>query len=711
MRLLISNSSLIRFIVILLLVLILVFPLTGFSEEPVEDAFPKGDEVENELKYLQEETYVITPSRIPQRIEKAPGSIYVVTDKQIYQMGARYLSDVIETVPGWFLGSWYYFGDIAYARGVSGAGSNQILFMVNSQNVDDPRNGSGLLYQYLTLDNVKRIEFVTGPGSSLYGSGAMAGVINVITKDGEDVDGLQVTGRGGSYHTWEGNALFGKSIEGLEVAAYADYLNTDGFQGQVEQDQQSVLDQRWGTHASLAPGNMKGDAHQGDSQLTIKYNDFKFDGKYLGRKWDQPFGIRPILDNMSEMDFHQYYLNLSYDKTLMEGLDLVAKVYRSQYVEDYTWQYYPKGSFIGTPTGPTILSDNMYICSEYKSRRTGAEAQSTYQLTDTNTLVGGITLQQEAVYGNSKKGNFLSTSAAGVIIPLSSVQNWPSNMVMSDKKREILAAYAEDLWDILENLRLTVGGRYDHYSDVGGQFSPRVGINWDIAENYYTKFMYEHAFRAPTFDELYDPYAGNPDLKALTKDSYELSIGFRFLPSFSAEITGYLYKPKNFIMRDFTISGSKYVNYGDVTNKGAVLQMKYDFGRGTYLSVSYTYVDLKILDNHFEEDIPYSEPKQLGTLSANIRLNRYLNFNAYLLYRGDWTRSTGDTRDDPGDYAIVNTTLIARNFVEKLENLEARFAVKNLLNKDYASPTDTGQLPDDMPMPGINFFLEMRYTF
>lgn len=699
-------------IILLLPILFLLRPCNAFSEETIDDVLKPDDALEEELKYLKSETYVITPSRIPQRIEKAPGSIYVVTDKQIRQMGARYLSDVIETVPGWSLFQMPIHGSQILARGVGGGPSaTEILVMVNSQVVNDPLDGGGKFYLYLDLDNVKQIEFVTGAGSALYGSGAMQGIVNIITKEGEDVDGLQLTGRGGSYNTWETNALFGKTIEGFEVAAYVDYLNTDGFRGHVDQDQQSVLDQRWGTHASLAPGNMKGGGDQWDGQLTMKYKGLKFDGKYFGRKDVTPFGVgRVILDNMSETEDQQYYLNLSYDATLMEGLDLLVKIYRNQYSRNGTNQLFPKDSLIGTPTGPTILSDNKFAEYAGKSRRTGAEAQTTYEIWDANTIVGGITFEQMEVYDSTAKGNYRPI-AVGVIIPLPSVEVLPS---FPTKKREFWAAYVEDLWDITDDLRLTIGGRYDHYSDFGGQFSPRVGLNWDFAQNYYAKCLYSRAFRAPTFYELYSGN-GNPDIKPVTKDDYQLSFGVRFPPSFSAEVTGYYFKGENPITLEHIWIGTQtywqYVNLEKENGKGVELRMKYDFGRGTYLSMNYTYQNLELWDVYGLPTAAYSVPRQIGTLTANIRLNRYLNLNAYLLYRGDWTRLEDDTRDDPGDYAIVNATLTARNFLKDLKGLEVRAAVKNLLNKDYVSPQNSIYLPDDMPMPGINFFVELRYTF
>ena len=720
MTVFLSRSKMIRCVVTLFLpVLFLLHPCNAFSEETMEDALKTDKELEEELKYLDAETYVITPSRIPQRIEKAPGSIYVVTDKQIRQMGARYLRDVMETVPGWYL--WQHYSSdeaIVFTRGQGANASNQILFMVNSQIVNNPRDGSGSWYQYLDLGNVKRIEFVTGTGSALYGSGAMGGVVNIITKDGEDVNGLQLTGRGGTYNTWEGNALFGKTIAELEVAAYVNYLDTDGFRGHVNEDLQSQMDQRYHTHASLAPGNMKGDADQWDGQLTIKYKGLKFDGKYIGRKMDMPFGYSPILDNMSETDDQQYYLNLSYDTTVMEGLDLMAKVYRNQYSTDGTLQTYAKGS--GIPPW-VIIPDNLFFEWTGKSRCTGAEAQATYEIWDANTIVGGISFEQMEEYDNKKKGNYLVKDG---IIPLPSVQDWPSNEILPNKNRSLWAAYVEDLWDIMEDLRLTTGGRYDHYSDFGGHFSPRVGLNWEFAQSYYAKFLYGNEFRAPTFEELYDPRFGNPDFKPQTKDSYELSFGVKFHPSFSAQVTGFYFERKNLIgyaMTDPTDPGTTIItNVGSATGEGVELQMKYAFGRGTYLSMNYTYTnDLSVnyiyANDYFSnpDTILWMSPKQLGTFTANIRLNKYLNLNACLLYRGGWSRdrSEGELRDDPGDYAIVNATLIARNFLKDLKGLEARAAVKNLFNKEYTSPTEHGWLPDDLPMPGINFFFELRYAF
>ncbi len=699
--------------ILLATVFFLLHPGVACPEEPAENALAKEEELDDELKYLQEETYVITPSKIPQRIEKAPGTIYVVTDKEFRQIGARYLSEVVQTVPGWYVDEWFQGETMFFARGATGTYSSRILFMVNSHVVNNVSWGTAIEnYANLDLDNVKRIEFVSGPLSSLYGSGASAGVINIITKEGDDIDGLQLTARGGSFDTVETSALFGKTIKGLEVAAYVDYRTTEGFRGHVDQDQQSALDQQYGTHASLAPGNMKGDLYQWDAQLTMKYEGFKFDGKYIDKKRDYPFGWRPILDNMSNRHDKDYYLNLSYDVTPAEGLDLMVKAYRNQQtVANNRPQMFPKGSLMMTPTGPTITSENRFYEMGNTNSRMGTEAQTVYEIVDSNTIVGGIIFEQQKIYDNYRKGNLIPTSNPYVFIPLPSVQDMPDKWVMPDEERNVYAAYVEDIWDILDDLRLTIGGRYDYYTESGGQFSPRVGVNYEFAQNYNTKFLYGRAFRAPSFTDLYTPEAGNPDLKNETNDALELSFGADFHP-FTVQVTPFYSRSKDSITLVQDSSGAvaryQFINADLITKIGVELQMKYDFGRGTYLGVNYTQFSMDTGESG--ADI-WMEPTRLGTLTGNVRLNRYLNLNAQLLYRGGWSREQGDPREDLGDYVIANATLIAKNFLEQMKGLEVRGSVYNLFNKDYTSPTAEGELPGDMPMPGINFMLELRYTF
>ncbi len=162
-----------------------------------------------------------------------------------------------------------------------------------------------------------------------YGANAYHGVINVITKEAEDIDGFELTARGGSWDTQQYNLLFGKTFSELEVAFNFDYFKTHGHRAFIDEDWQTQLDGNFGSSASLAPGRTNGDDEKYDVALNLKYKGFTFDGRYVDRQREMPFGLFPALNEGSFYPVEDYYLNLSYETSILEGLDLSGKVYRN----------------------------------------------------------------------------------------------------------------------------------------------------------------------------------------------------------------------------------------------------------------------------------------------------------------------------------------------------------------------------------------------
>jgi outer membrane cobalamin receptor len=208
------------------------FPQSDLSSEI------KDPELDQEMAWLKAETYVITASRVRENIKKAAASITVITDRQIRQMGARDLSDaLLRSVPG-FRAAYFHTGERQYRqRGGGGSFSNRFLLMLNGHPVNNAGTGGfSWLHDTLIVDNVKRIEFVRGSASALYGANAFNGVINIITKEADDIDGVELTARGGSYDTQQYNLLYGKTFSDLEVAFNFNYFKTNGFRGLIEED-------------------------------------------------------------------------------------------------------------------------------------------------------------------------------------------------------------------------------------------------------------------------------------------------------------------------------------------------------------------------------------------------------------------------------------------------------------------------------------------
>ena len=677
-------------------ILFILHSSPAFSQEDIQVSPEAEAALEEELRYLRAETYVITPSRIPEKIKKTAASVSVITDREIRQMGARNLMDVLQTVPG--VGYLYsrmgmQFIDI---RGGIKAPSIDVLLMVNGHPLNEDFTGGISVHDTLILDNIKRIEVVRSPGSALYGANAVLGVINIITKEAEDIDGFELTTRGGSYDTQQYNLLYGKTFNEVEVAFNFNYLNTHGFNGHVDADQQTFFDQLYGTNASLAPGRMKGDDEKYDAFLTLKYKGFKLDGKYVDRERDFPVGVTAVLNNKNISSWKDYYLNLSYERTLWEGLDLFTKVYRNHFYNRADGQYYPPGSVVFPPFGVAIRPEAAKLRISKENNSTGIEMQTTYKMSDSNTLVAGGTYEEMKLFDWKVAQNIFGTPLFSITLPAVQTLTGPS------MKRNFKAFFMEDIWDITDDLRLTAGFRYDDYSDFGSHVSPRAGLTWEFIRGYDLKLLYAHAFRAPSFSESYNPAWGNPDLDPEQVDVYEVSLGAEFTRSLSGRVTLYHRQAK-----DLIVAVRPYENLGKNRDQGFEVEMKYNFRRGSYLAMNYNYQ--RWISPHTKWRV-WPSPRHTGNIMANIRLSRSLNFYAWCHFEDGVRRQVGDPRDDMSGYALVNATLTAKKFLKKYEGLELQLSAFNLLNKDYTEPTEP-LIPNDLPRPGRNFMFELKYRF
>lgn len=679
---------------------------------------PQEKGLEEELEWLQAEKFAITASRVLENVKKSAASITVITDKEIEQMGARHLMDVLQTVPG--MSAWYYLDGIykVDSRGLMKSTGQHILLMVNSHPLNENFTGGFPTFDTIMLGNVKQIEIIRGPGSALYGANAFAGVINIITKDADDIDGIQATARGGSYQTQEYNALVGKTFGDLKITLNANYINTDGFESHISQDRQTALDALFGTHASLAPGDAQNWEERYDVTLGLEYKGLKFEGRYIDGDANRPLSLSNALTEKNSEPWTDSYLRLNYARNLMEGWDISANVYYTVHdMSSDLQQGLPPGAAMpSAPAGaPAVFPEGVLVQLGNKNARTGAEVQSQYKLGETHTLVGGLTYEYMEQYDVTYAANFLYTSMQNVVIPLPTVQDLsdPDTSYNKNVSRTFMAAFMEDLWDVTDSLRFTLGARYDNYSDFGGSFNPRAGAVWEFKTGYNLKLLYGRAFRAPSFYELYSrnnpSFIGNPDIAPEIINTYEISLGAEVTEALTARLTGFRNSVKDSVdivtVQQGEFSQRIFQNKDELQTQGVELELTYDFGKGTYLGANYTFQDGENVDTG--EGFWYN-PVHKGNVMANLRLTKYFNWFTNVYFEGMRNRTRGDVRKDPEGFMVVNTTLIAKKF---FEGLEVRASVYNLLDEEYVIPTSKDSLPVDFPMPGRSFMVEARYTF
>lgn len=687
------------------------------QDDPFAETTQLETSLEEEMQWLQAETFVITASRILENIRKSASSITVITSNQIRNTGARHLADALRMVPG--LGvminpeNVYKFE----ARGILKGTGQHVLLMINSHPLNENFLGGALtLYDTTLLDNVERIEVIRGPGSALYGANAFAGVINIITKSAEDLNGIQFTTRGGSFRTQEYNVLAGKHWEEFALDANLNYFDSKGAEFFIEQDAVTIIDQTAAQYgippASLAPMTVSPDDQKYDAALRLDYKGFSLEGRYIQRERENvisPIGALAKPDqNIEEMT--TYNLMVKYENELRDTLVVSGKLYRNHYDMQSQYQGFPPGMLIATPAGPTILGrEGLRAKTGRQENRTGAEAVLTYSLGETHTLVGGGNYESMEMYDVSYSANFRYTPVQNVIVLLPAVQDLsnPATSYAKEADRTFQALFIEDLWDLRDDMRLTIGARYDNYSDFGSSFNPRAGLTWEFSGGYDLKIMYGRAFRAPSFIELYSQnnpaVVGNPDLEPETVNTYEISLGADLTESAQVRLTGFRNDIKESINTLLLSDGrTEYQNKDELRSQGAELEVQYDFGKGIYLTANYTFQDAINL----ETDEPYEfVPQHKGNVVFNMRLSKYVNLSTDLYMQGKYRRVDDDPRDDIDGFAVLNATVIAKNF---LDRFEVRGSVYNLLDSDYSVPYPS--LPQDFPQPGRSFLVELRYS-
>jgi iron complex outermembrane receptor protein len=214
-------------------------------------------------------------------VGKAPAVASVITAEDIKAIGATDIDEALETVPGLHVArSNIGYNPIYSFRGISSQLNQQVLLMINGIPITHAYAGDrSLMWGGMPVQAIARIEVVRGSGSAVYGADAAAGVINIITKTKQDINGTEVGGRFGSFGTYDGWAMHGDTWAGFDVAAMVEYHDTAGQKSIVDIDLQSQFDNSpLNTHASRAPGPVSLSRNNLDARLDLSRGSWRWRG-------------------------------------------------------------------------------------------------------------------------------------------------------------------------------------------------------------------------------------------------------------------------------------------------------------------------------------------------------------------------------------------------------------------------------------------------
>lgn len=656
-----------------------------------------------------------TGSRQPLR--RAPAVATVITAADIAAMGADSLDEVLETVPGLHVSRITIVGRSLYAmRGIysTGSVSPQVLVLQDGLPTTTAYTGDfGSLWNGIPLDNVARIEVVRGPGSALYGADAYAGVINIVSKNPDEMQGTRLAARAGSFDTASASLMHGGSWLGWDIGLYLRAGHTAGHQRIVTADAQTRLDGLFGTHASRAPGPADLGHDTVDARFEAARGRWKLQADFR-RRWHQGsgYGVSSALDPTGQASVNRASTVLAWSDDRLRpdwGLDLQAStVYVSETLRGVLFPpgvRFPTGSF---PAGVLAGPDRW-------ERHWRVAASTVYRGFSGQQWRFGLGHEDLDLYRTRTYKNFL-LNGAGVPVPLAPADERTETSDIQPHirpyRRQLNYAYAQNEWSFARDWTLTAGLRHDRYDDFGHTTNPRLALVWDAALDLTLKLLHGRAFRAPAFAEMrgINPVAnGNPALRPETIATTEAALVWQPAADMQFGMNLFRHRLRDVIQavpNPAPAPGATYGNTGQQRGKGFELEAMWDPRRTLRLSAHYSYQHMT--DTTLNANAGYA-PRHDAYARADWRWGAGTLASLQVNHVAGRVRAAGDARPPVADYTSVDLTL-RRDAARS--GWSAMLTVRNLFNADIREPSlAPGVIPNDLPQAPRALYLELGYRY
>ncbi len=635
-------------------------------------------------------------------VGRAPGVVTVLTREDIKATGATNLVDLLEGVPGVHVrANQFAFRPLVHFRGAS---ANQTLLMINGNPTRDLTWNTGIFWKGIPASAIERIEVIRGPGSALFGADASAGVINVITRTAAGIDASEVGARVGSFDSRAGWVLHGTRWGRVAVGLTAEVSRTDGHGPFLEQDAQTLADRVDGTDASLAPGEARFGWENTDLRLSFASGHWQLLADYVEHD-DLEIGITGagVLDPVTRASDSKLNLDLLYDNPALRpqlGLTAALKYQHLKYSSGSGFQERPPGYLGAYPEGVI----NRMSASE---QRWLFEAALLYTGFENHAIRMGAGHARRDMYRVEQFVN-RGIGPDGTVLPIDSplvdLSGTPYAFA-PEKARTDDYVFVQDLWQLADDWELTLGARYDHYSDFGGTFNPRSGLVWQQSERLTMKLLYGEAFRAPNFQELYAETSftlPNPALEPERSRTVELAASYAARSNLLLGANLFRFHQSDLI-RPVPVAGltkAQYRNTGGQTIVGVELEARWEVTDKLLVQGNFTARDPK--DDAFRA---FDQPKRDGYLRLDYALSPKWHWNVQNNWIGERERPAEDVREPLESYWLTDTTLRYA-----ADGVEYAFSVRNLFDNDAREYT-SASLPGDLPLPERNYFAEIRFSF
>jgi outer membrane receptor for ferrienterochelin and colicins len=461
---------------------------------------------------------VVTATRTQEEVKAVPQTVEVITKEDIEQLGATDVYSALRLAANVDVTSAGMAGHNVMIRGMS---TNHTLILIDDKRfAGEDTSATQNVYALgrLSLSNIERIEIVRGSASAQYGSDALGGVINIITKKSKEPSVMVGLSTGSEAINNYYHIDFGKQGN---FSSTFDMRFSD-----VRKNMQSG-DEGSNYYGPIQDFNFSGTWDLGNDKeidLTLGYYNEHTKADYADKYTS---GMQTSKDKKEWYDYRRYDYSLGYSGKTDNSDYMIRTFYSRLDKENNLYNY--RSNFPGSMEN---ILGSMYPKYDWdKSTYTlwGIEGKNTIQLNDNHLLTFGGEYRQ-----NKVEGTRLSDGGDNVHQVSQSGNGIVSNKYYSDKEINTWAGYIQDEWQVNDKLLVIPSMRYDHDSSFGGEVTPKIGATYFISDNSRIKANWGKGFKAPTISELYmamhramggqtvNVY-GNPDLKPEKSTSWDIS--------------------------------------------------------------------------------------------------------------------------------------------------------------------------------------------
>ena len=601
--------------------------VSSFSAQVISDTNAEIEEV------------LVSASLIPITASRSANAVTVIDRAQLRNRATVSLSNILRDVPGFSVSQVGVLGSQTQIR-VRGAEANHLLVTIDGVEANDPSQGDEFSWGTLTASDIERIEIIRGPQSSLRGSDAVAGVVNIITRSAE------------------------KSSVGLFLESGSWATHHSGFNIGYKQGD---FDIRFGlSHIESEGDNIARTGDENDGYRNTTYNIRS--GLKLSDQMDISFAARES-DGMNQFDADNDFDGLIEDQDRVSEFENSTMRIQGDYSsKDGTWQHKILIS--------QSKSDNAAFADKAKGNVT-ASTKDQFQYIGSFTWDQGA--QNIAALIEREKEDWMQRGEI----------SWGVYDPNQDRERDTDSVAVEYRTDINDHLTLAASARHDDNSEFDSAKTYRAEVIYQLTEAIRLRSAVGTAVKNPTFTErfgFYTNFIGNPNLIPEELTSWELGADQLImggaltlsLTIFEAEleneIDGFVYDPATFAYTSSNINGTS-------ERKGAELSAVGNISESMSLSAAYTYTD-STGDDAVRE---VRRPRHIASLNLGWQAAHNLHLNTNIQFTGEQTDVYFPPFPEPSQVvALSNHTLVNINLnYSATEKLEMYLKLENALNDNY----------------------------